>query len=190
MRQLSKPMRRLAAVGLLLLVLGGLASATVVPLTAHVATLQHEIEAHRALLGRFTQIAAREGEATKYDGIASAAVVSGAYLKGDSVALTAAGLQAILAEIAAAQRVRFQSTRELPVRERDQMRFIGVRLQFSAQIEQVRSLLHQIETSRPFLFIEALQIQPISPHAQRDLKQSGLLEVKLDVFGAIAGKKG
>ena len=41
-------------------------------------------------------------------------------------------------------------------------------MQFNARIEQVRALLHQIEAARPFLFVEALQIQPVSPFSQRD----------------------
>jgi general secretion pathway protein M len=190
MRHLSKPVRQIAAVALLVLSLSLLALVTVVPLTAHIASLQDQIDAHRGLLGRFAQIAAREGEATEHDRTAKAALDSGAYLKGESDALVAAGLQAILAEIASTHRVRLHSTRALPARDRDQARFIGVRLQFNAQIDQVRSLLHHIEASKPFLLIEALQIQPISPYAQRDLKQAGALEVRVDVFGAVAGKRG
>ena len=39
------------------------------------------------------------------------------------------------------------STRALPARERDEVRLIGVRVQFNADIEQVRALLHRIEAS-------------------------------------------
>jgi hypothetical protein len=54
----------------------------------------------------------------------------------------------------------------------------------------VRALLHRIETSRPFLFVEAMQMQPVSPYSQRDPEQTGVLDVRLDVFGAIPHKKG
>lgn len=188
--QISKPIRQLAAIALLVLALGLVALVTIVPIAAHVAALQEKIEAQRAMLGRFTQVAAKEGEATEQDRISRAALSSGAYLKGESEALTAAGLQTVLAEMAAANRVRFHSTRALPAREHSEMRFIGVRVHFNAEIEQVRALLHRIEANRPFLFVEALQIQPVSPYSQRAPEQTGVLDVRLDAFGAVPGKKG
>jgi Type II secretion system (T2SS), protein M subtype b len=188
--QLSRPARQFAAIALLALALGLLALVTVLPLAAHVATLHEQIESERALLGRFMQIADKESEAMEYERIGRAAQSSGAYLKGESEALTAAGLQTILAEIAATHQLRFRSTRALPARERGEARFVGVRVQFNAEIEQVRAFLHRIEVSRPFLFVEAMQIQPVSPYSQRDPAQAGVLDVGLDVFGAIPGKKG
>lgn len=188
--QFSKPVRQVAAVAMLVLALGLFGLVAVVPLASHVAALQEQIETQRAVLGRFEQVATRQSEATEHDRIGRDALASAAYLKGESEALTAAGLQAVLAEVAAANRVRFHSTRALPVRERPEMRLIGVRVQFNADIEQVRALLHRIETSRPFLFVEAMQAQPVSPYSQRDPGQTGVLDVRLDVFGAIPGKKG
>jgi len=140
-QHLSKPVRQILAVALLALALGLVSLVTIVPLAAHVAAIQEQIEAQRTLLGRFEQFATREGEATEHDRIGRDALASGAYLKGESEALTAAGLQTVLAEIGAANRVRFHSTRTLPARERNEMRFIGVRVQFTAEIEQVRALL-------------------------------------------------
>jgi hypothetical protein len=188
--KLSQPVRRLAAVALLAIVLAFVALATVVPLTARVASLRDQIETERVLLGKFMAVAAQEGDAAELDRASRSALESGAYLKGESEALTAAGLQTMLAQLAAADRVRFQSTRALPARERNEARLIGVSVQFHAEIEQVRALLFRIETYRPFLFVEGLQIRPVSPYSQRDASQVGVLEVRLDVFGAIPGKKG
>jgi len=189
MLRLSQPTRQFAAVALLLLVLAFAAMVTVVPLTARVGDLRERIEAERVLLGRFGAVAAREGEAAEYDRAGRSALESGAYLKGESEALMAAGLQTKLAQLAAANRVRFHSTRALPLRERDASRFIGVSVQFKAEIEQVRALLFRIESHRPFLFVEGLQIRPVSPFSQRDPELAGILDVRLDVFGAMPGKK-
>lgn len=190
MQRLSQPGRQFAAIALLAVALGLVALVMVVPFTARVAGLREQVEAQRVLLGRFVEVAAQESQAAEYDRIGRSALDSGAYLKGESEALIAAGLQTVLAELAAANRVRFHSTRALPGRERDEARLIGVRVQFNAEIEQVRALLYRIETHRPFLFVEALQIQPVSPYSQRDPEQAGVLDVRLDVFGAISGKKG
>lgn len=187
--QLSRPVRRFVAVALLVAVVAVVALVTVVPFAVRVSDLQERIEAERVLLGRFAAIVAQEGEAAEFDRVGQAAASSGAYLKGESEALKAAALQTMLTEIAAANRIRFHSTRTLSPRERDETRLIGVRVQFNARIEQVRALLHRIEASRPFLFVEGLQIQPVSPFSQRDPEQAGLLDVRLDVYGVMLGKK-
>jgi general secretion pathway protein M len=190
MEQLPRPVGQLAAVALLALALCLLAALTVVPVAARLASLREQIEAERAVLGRFAQVAAQEHEAANLDRARRAILASGAYLQGESEPLIAAGLQSALSEIGAANRVRFTSTRTLPPRGLGEGQLIGVRVQFNADIEQLRSLLHRIETNRPFLFVEALHVQPISPYSQRDPEQAGKLDVRLDVFGATSGKKG
>ena len=180
MRELSQPVRRLAALGLLVLALAILASLTVVPLTARVAGLSGEIETERALLGRFAAVAARQGETEELERLGRSARESGAWLQGESEALTAAGLQGLLARLAAANRVRFHSTRALPPRERDALRLIGVSVQFKAGIEELRAILFRIESNRPFLFVEGLQVRPLSPFSQRDTELNGVLDVRLE----------
>lgn len=190
MTELSEPVRRLAALGLLVLALAVLAMLTVVPLTARVAELKGEIETERVLLGRLAAVAARRGETAELERTGLAALASGAWLKGESEALTAAGLQSLMSQLAAANRVRFHSTRALPPREADGARLIGVSVQFKAGIEQLRALLFRIESNRPFLFVEGLQLRPVSPFSQRDTDLNGVLDVRLDVYGALPAKKG
>lgn len=190
MPKLSRPIRQFAAVALLLLAIAFAAMVTVVPLTARVTELSGQIEAERVLLGRFAAVAARQAETAELARAGRSALQSGAYLKGESEALKGAGLQTILAQLAAADRVRVHSTRALPPRERDATRLIGVSVQFKAEIEQLRALLFRIERHQPFLFVEGLQIRPVSPFSQRDPQLNGVLDVRLDVYGAPPAKKG
>ncbi len=189
MPQLSQPMRRLAALALLVLALAVLALLTVVPLAARVAELQGEIETERALLGRFAAVAVGKDKTAELERLGRTALDSSAWLKGESEALTAAGLQGLLARLAAANRVRFHSTRALPPRESDGARLIGVSVQFKADIEQLRGLLFRIESSRPFLLVEGLQVRPVSPFSQRDAELNGVLDVRLNVYGALPAKR-
>lgn len=189
MMQFSPQVRRLVAVALLIAAVGLIALVTVVPFATRVGELRERIEAERVLLGRFAAIAAQGDQAAELDRVGQAAASSGAYLKGDSEALKVASLQTMLIEIAGANRVRFHSTRTLSPRDRNDTRLVGVRVQFNARIEQVRVLLHRIEAARPFLFIEGLQMQPVSAFSQRDSEQAGLLDVRLDVYGVMLGKK-
>lgn len=189
MQALPQPARRVAAVALLLLVLALVATVTIVPLAARVAELREEIEAERVVLGRFAAVAARQAETAEYERVGRSALRSGAYLKGESEPLMAAGLQTMLAQLAAADRLRFRSTRALPPRERDATRLIGVSVRFNADIEQLRAFLFRIERQRPFLFVERLQVRAVSPYSRLDPKLNGMLDVRLDVFGALPGRK-
>jgi len=119
-----------------------------------------------------------------------AASESGAYLKGESDAIRAASLQTFMSDLAGANGVRLNSTRPLPPRDRDQVRLAGTRVQFTADIEQLREILYAIESTQPFLFVEAVHVRPVSALAQRDPEYGGLLDVRLDVLGALPRKKG
>jgi general secretion pathway protein M len=187
---LSRPVRRLAAVALLMLAAAVLVLVAVVPYFGRLGHLEEQIESERVLLGRFSAIAAQQSEIGGYDQAGQAAADSAAYLKGETEALKAAGLQSALSELANGARVRLYSTRALGQRERNDVRLIGVRVQFKAEIEQLRLLLHRIEASRPFLFVEALQVQPVGAFSERDPDLAGMLDVRLDVFGAMPGRKG
>ncbi len=186
---LPQPVRRVAAVALLLVAVAAVAFLTIIPLNEHIAALREQIEAERVLLGRFIAVASQENQAAELDRAGRAAIESGAYLKGDSETIKAAALQALLSERAAANGVRLYSTRALPPRERDGLRFLGVNAQFHAEIGQLRALMHGIESARPFLFVEGLQIHPLDAFSPRDPEQGGILDVRFDVFGAVPQKK-
>jgi hypothetical protein len=187
---LSRPVRRLAAVALLLMAAVLVVTVAVVPYVGRLGQLEEQIEAERVLLGRFGAVAAQRGEIGGYDQAGRAAAESAAYLKGETEALKAAGLQSALSELANGARVRLYSTRALGSRDRNDVRLIGVRVQFKAEVEQLRLLLHRIEANRPFLFVEGMQVQPVGAFSERDPELAGVLDVRLDVFGAIPGRKG
>jgi len=188
MTTLSPALSRLAAVLLLVIGVPLLVYLMVAPVMSHVQSLREEIDGERLMLGRFGQVANRQAQAAEFDRASQAAVESNAYLKGESESIRAAGLQRLLAELAAADRVRLYSTRALEARERGEVKLIGVRVQFQGEIEQVRALLYRIESARPFLFLEAVQIHPLAAYSPGD-EQTGILDVRFDVFGAIPQKR-
>jgi general secretion pathway protein M len=190
MQPLSPHVRQIAAVGLLLAVLALIASVTILPVAARIGELSDQIESERSLLGRFVAMAALQDKLSEMQNAGRAASESGAYLKGESDAIRAAGLQTFMSDLAGANGVRLNSTRPLPPRERDELRLVGTRVQFTADIEQLREMLYSIESTQPFLFVEAVQVRPVSALAQRDPEFGGLLDVRLDVFGALPRKRG
>ena len=190
MQPLSPPVRQLAAVGLLLAVVVLIASLTILPVAARIGELSELIEGERRLLGRFVAMAALQDKLSEMQNAGRAASESGAYLKGESDAIRAASLQSFMSDLAGANGVRLNSTRPLPPRDRDEVRMVGTRVQFIADIEQLREMLYSIESTQPFLLVEAVQVRPVSALAQRDPEYGGLLDVRLDVFGALPRKKG
>jgi general secretion pathway protein M len=189
LNELPKAVQRLAAVALLIATLTAIALLTVVPIREHIATVEEQIEAERTLLGRFAAVASQESQAAEFDRAGRAAIESGAYLRGDTETIKASALQTLLSETAAARGVRLYSTRALPPRERDGLRFLGVGVQFQARIDQLRALMHAVEAARPFLFVEGLQIHPLDAYSPRDPEHGGLLDVRFDVFGAVPQTK-
>jgi general secretion pathway protein M len=190
MSSLSRPVRQLAAVGLLLAALALVASLTILPVAARIGDLREQIENERLALGRFEAVASLEEKVAEMQRAGRAASESGAYLKGQTDALRFAGLQAFLSELAGANSVRLGSTRALPPRDQDEVRLIGTRVQFTADIEQLREMLYAIESAQPLLFVEGLQVRPVAATSQRDPEYAGVLDVRLDVFGAVPRKRG
>jgi hypothetical protein len=185
----SRLLSRAAALLLLMAAVPAIASVTILPVATRVTELKDQIEVERELLGRFSAAAAQGVQATQLERTGRAALDSGAYLKGESDAITVAALQRLLAEFAAAERLRFNSTRALEARQRDGIKLIGVRVQFQAEIEQARALLYSIESARPFLFVEGLHLHPLAAFSPGDGELAGKLDVRIDVFGAPAPRR-
>ncbi|MCL4766553.1 MAG: hypothetical protein KJZ80_10005 [Hyphomicrobiaceae bacterium] len=180
--------RRIAALGLLLLLAATLHLALVKPYLAHLAGLKEELAQQRTLLGRLAAIAELEPRLPELERRAIAASKSGAFISGASEALMTAGLQSRVAALASEAGVRVRTTRALPARERDGIRLLGVQVQLAASIGQVQRIVHAIETGQPMLFIEGLHIAAPSgrPASGED---AGLLETRIDVFAAAAADR-
>lgn len=187
--RMTPMMSRALALGLLAGVLLVLVGAVLAPFAAHLSNQDAEIETEKTTLARFRAIAALRADAAEMERQGRRAAQSEAYLKGETEALKTSALQAQLTELASGKGVRVRSARNLTARERDDLRFIGVRVQFNADVEQLRELLHAIEVTRPFLLVEGVQVQPVS-YAGSSSERAGNLEVRLDVFGASARRKG
>ena len=188
MRALARPIRQLAAVLLLLAAVALSWFLGVVPLSAHFDRLREEIETARATLGRFSAVAALQDRLAETQRAGRAASASAAYLKGEGDQIKSANLQTLLSNIASENGVRLTSTRALTPIERNELRLIGVRVQFTANIEQLREIVYAAESKQPFLFVDGLQVHTVSAMAH-DPEHAGILDVRLDVYGAAPRKR-
>lgn len=184
MTALSKPIRQLAAVGLLLAALGAAFLFAVVPTWSYLADARTRIEDGRVLLGRLEAAAGRRSELAELQRATDAVPVQRLTLKGETEAIQLAGLQALVGELASAEGVRVTSARPLPAVERDGMRLVGLRFDVRADLDIVQRVLHRLETMEPLLVVNGLQIRssavPGVPAEQRD----GALDVAISIYGA------
>jgi hypothetical protein len=180
---LSRMIRRIAAVGLLIALAGLAAALVVLPLTSHFGELRAEIARQRDLLARFEAFSANKGAAEDLAGRSQGALQSGIFLTGDTDALRAANLQALITEIALKQGVRLSSARALPPREQGGLRFIGVEAELESDMRQLKSLMLAFEAQRPFLFVQSVQVAP-SAYRRPD---SDDLRVRFGIVAATAG---
>lgn len=178
----SRMLNRAAAAGLLLAVIAATAMLLVAPLVNYFSTLRAEIATGRETLGRFEAFAANKDAARTLAERSEAAMRSGIFLTGETDALRTANLQALVTEVAQSQGVRLSSTRALPIQETSGLRFIGVQAEFEASLRQLQAMIQAVEARRPYLFIQSLQIAPVSGRRadNEDLK------VRFGIVGAVA----
>jgi hypothetical protein len=187
MRQLPKVGRRIAAIVLLGGAIASLGTLIVNPLVTYLAGMQERIANERVLLARLAALAAQDREARDLGRRQTEMNADGAFLEGDSEAIQLANLQSLVGAIAANNGLRVRSARTLPARERGELHLIGVHIQLQAEIGPLQKTLHDIESKRPFLFIDAVQISLLS--GGEAMEPNAMLDARLDVFGAVLRKK-
>jgi hypothetical protein len=156
---ISPLVSRLAAVGLALAALLALLL-MLEPIVQRVAMLDSRIELEREQIARLTAI----GEAAKGAGSASERsrqTTAAAYLPGETEAVQLGNLQTAFRTVSAKAGVRHQSTRTLPTVRRDGFQLVGVHASTQIGIEALQRLLRGIETHRPVLIVDGLDVAPV-----------------------------
>ena len=186
----SKPMRQLIAVALLALPVAAVGTLVVWPLMAHVADLQERIEQERTVVGRLSLLANDESSKRTLEAQTKAAKASGLFIEGESESIRLAALQSNLSAIAAANGIKLRSARNLPSRDKNELRLVGVQLQLVAPIAKLQKILLDIEQTKPALFVDSMQITPLTLSRITDTEEPGLLDARLDVFAVETRQKG
>ena len=100
------------------------------------------------------------------------------FLTGATPALAEAGLQSQIGALVHGVGARLVSVQSLPTQMQDDRRLIGIKVQLSARIDALRSILYHLEGDRPRLFIRSLAV--------RTAAGSPDLEIGFDVMGYMA----
>lgn len=190
MYSLPKPLRRVVAVGLLAVAIGGVGLLVVRPVWTHISDLKDSIEQERMMSTRLLAVVKDDSVRQTLEQQTKAAKAAGLFIEGESESIRLAALQSALSSIAANNGVKLRSARNLPGREKGDLRMVGVQLQLAAPIEKLQKILFDIEQSRPSLFVDSLQVTPVALSRVVDDDQPGLLDARFDVFAVEARQKG
>ncbi len=153
-------MGRLLAALLLIFALGLVDGVIVDPLFGSYGAAEARLEAARARLARYRDIAAAA------DGIESAAArtraeraASGVFLVGDTDALAAAALQNTIGALAREAGAELRSVQSLPPEESEGLVRVRLKSQLITTTRGLKRLLLALETGRPLLFVDAIKVR-------------------------------
>jgi general secretion pathway protein M len=182
--------QRLLALALVAGALASIYAGLIRPVMAHFVAAGEAIQQERTVLGRLKEISSQRDTAQDLDRRNKELAASGLLIEGETEAIRAAALQALVAEAASARSVRVRSTRALPPKERDGLAMMGVRLQASATPAELQALLYDLESRRPVLFVDSVAISG-TPGINAQLPdEAARLEVRFDLYGVVRRSKG
>jgi Tfp pilus assembly protein PilO len=173
---------RALALALAIVVLAGLYLIVAAPLLALFTERQEMIEARHVLLPRL-QAAAAELPAlrARIARLRAEQQRQQLTLDGATDAIASANLESRLDALARSVGVTIGSTESLPAEPRGPYRRIGLRLVLTGRYETLVNLLAKLETARPPLVVDNLQLH--GPLARPGMETAATLDAGLDVYG-------
>ena len=102
-------------------------------------------------------------------------------LAASSDTVAAAMLQSTLKELVEQNGARLSSAEILPSTTEEQFQRIGIHVSFSGSLTLLTSVLRGIETARPFLFVDNIEIRGGDSTSQKDAAHA--LAITFDLFG-------
>jgi general secretion pathway protein M len=184
--ELSPTMRRVLALGLLLVAAALLWSVVAIPLLdAHREALS-TIERLRPVIARgrtqVSEIAALQAELTRLKQRRNAA---GGLLDGTNESIAAAQLQDRLKSAVDQVSGDLRSTQVLPVRDDAGFRRVSVRAELALNLAALQRIVYDLEASVPYLFVDNIDaiIRRPDPHQGGQGADDPVLDVHFDLIG-------
>jgi general secretion pathway protein M len=183
--ELSPPTRRVLAIGILILVIALPYWLMVRPILDEFARIDSEIAEQQERLGRLTSIAERLATLeSQRDALARGGNRAEGYLTGGSEAIVAADLQNRLKTLIANAGGKLASTQVLPATEEAGFRQVSVRVRLNTSINGLSTLLYELETGEPLLFIDNLDVSTRQDRPRAgETEGEADLSITFDVYG-------
>lgn len=184
MSELVTPrLSRLLALALLLLVIAVPYLAIVRPYIETLSEGRETLAEAVALRDRYLSVAAAGAAVDGWRQALSDESDGAAYLQGASEALVSADLQNRVKTVVQDNGGVLNSTQILDATSEDGFRRLAVRVRMSGGSEALYRVLHALETERPFLFVDNIDINARSMRAREGQPETIELMVSFDLFG-------
>lgn len=161
----------------------------VMPVQAFFAERDAQIASQRTLLARFNAVAAQQTRVETAVHEVDAQVEHGEFLGGTNEGVIVADLQTRLKAMAEAAGARLRSVQSLPPKTREEVRYVGARLDVYGPLAAIQRTLHAVETGKPYLFVDAAVVRAAPPVNMQGLPntptQEPVIDAQFDVFGAV-----
>jgi general secretion pathway protein M len=166
-----------------------LAVSVIMPVHAFFAERDAQIASQRALLARFAAIAGQQARVETAAHDADAQVEQGEFLVGTNEGVIVADLQTRLKTMAEAAGARLRSVRSLPAKTREEVRYVGARLDVYGPLAAIQRTLYAVESGKPYLFVDAAAVRAapaVNPAALPNAAaQEPVIDAQFDVFGPV-----
>lgn len=158
--KLNLKQRRLLALVILVLTLGGVFSVTVLPVLLANQHYQDTIAAQESRLQQL-QRAAAIGDTLQpqYEQLKRWQTSDAQYLKSNSAALAAAELQSLVKRILVAKKAQVVSTQILATRQEQGFDRVSLKIRIRGELENIVQAIHVIETGDPFVFLDNVSVR-------------------------------
>ena len=186
----GSPASRILALALLAVVLLAGYGLVVAPVIAAYRETGEAIQEAQDLLQRYRALAAeRTGLTDQLTALEQRAAKAGGYLEGATDALAAVELQDRVRRSIERAGGQLQSTQILPaaaVDAKTPLRRAALRLQLAIATKGLQTMLYELETGQPYLFIDELTVrQRRVRQSKTEVQEEPLLDVSLEVFGYV-----
>lgn len=181
-----KHYRQAAALGILAALCLAVCIFGIIPATQHITSLQSQIQEQRRLLGGLQRFTAQKDDVERRSRQSTSASHNQIFLAGRTDAVRTANLQALLTRAARNEGLRIRSSRTLASTKHNGIRFLGVEVVMAASLAQIQNLVINLESRKPYLFVQRLQIGQPTARKINDSK----LQVRIGVLGAVRQTEG
>lgn len=193
MAKLNKRHRRWLALALLGAVVLLFVFSVIVPIAGVSRENRESIEELEFRLQRYLKIIrSKEELLDRAEEVRAQIAEEGYFSMRETAALASADMQKMIKEIVAKAGGQLTSTQVVPVQEGEEFPRIAIKVRISGSIDVLREVLYEVESARPLLIVENLNIQPIRGvrnRLTRQLEPSDQLNVTLDMAGFMRAAK-
>lgn len=164
--------QRLMAVGLLFVIILLFIFTLVIPLINAGIEYRETRDELAFRLHRYKKIAARKDQV-----LADSQQIKQKYQQQqyfsthDTVALASADLQKNIKAAIANAGAQLNSTQVLPVKNENKLSYVTIKVRMSGTIEQLRTIIYQLETAKPLVILDQIDIRPVRGKRNRKTRK-------------------